>query len=1091
VPDRPDAKLYRPAAPIVRAERSAVAYAELCTTTNFSFLRGASHPEEFVASAAELGYHALGVTDRNSLAGIVRMHAAAKSCGLKLVVGTQLDLAEGVSIRVWPEDRAAYARLCRLLTLGKSRVAKAEFRLSLDEFLEQSDGMQVAIVPDIHDAGQSIDALRAALGKRLSILAWLHYDHDNPLRLQTLIDLSRAFDTPLLASNDPHMHDPCRRRLGDVVACIREKHTLARAGMTLSRNAERYLKPPDAMHRLFVDHPQAVRRAMQVAQACTFSLDDIRYEYPHELVPEGVRPIDHLRRLVEEGIITRYPAGIPDSVRALIEHEMSLIEQLKFEYYFLTVHDLVTFARSRGILCQGRGSAANSVVCYCLGVTSVDPTKIDLLFERFISAARNEPPDIDIDFEHERREEVLQYIYRKYGRDRAGMTAEVITYRGRSAVREVGKALGLGLDQVDQMARRLDWWHRGVLSDQQVREAGLDPADPTVAQVIELSGQLLGFPRHLGQHVGGMVITHSPLCELVPIENAAMQDRTIIEWDKDDIDALGMIKVDCLGLGMLSVISRGLALLGTRHGLTSRDREGAVAREQQAASHGEGHRSLSVAARGQTRLVPLDLASIPSDDPAVYDMFCRADTVGVFQIESRAQMSMLPRLRPRTYYDLVIEVAIVRPGPIQGDMVHPYLRRRSGKEAVTFPSEALRSVLGKTLGVPLFQEQAMKVAMVAAGFSAEEADQLRRAMAAWRKTDRISQFYDKIIEGMIRNGYDRDFAERTFNQIKGFGEYGFPESHAASFAHLVYVSGWLKHHHPAVFCAALINSQPMGFYAPAQIVRDAVDHGVEVRHPDVNASDWDCTLEETQRTRDTETEWRRAVRLGLRMVKGMQPAWVRHLVETRSRLGCFTSVDDLHRRAGLTRTTLKALAEADAFTSMGLSRREALWRVLAIDDTPAPLFDTPADDGGVVLPVMPRGQEVLSDYATVGLSLKAHPIALVRELLDRQGIVAAGRVKQLRHGSRVSVCGLVLIRQRPGTASGVVFITLEDETGIVNLIVRPHLFDRYRQAARHAAIMQCDGWVERQGDVIHVSARRMVDRSDLIRGVAFHSRDFH
>ncbi len=1160
MPESPHPKLRPPPADCVSSgdapidDAAVPDWAELTSITNFSFLRGASHAEELMKAAARLGHRAVGVADHNTLAGIVRAHTAARDAGVRLVVGARLDLACGTRIVVWPQSRSGYAALCRLLTLGKSRVEKGEFLLHTHEFLADASDLQVVVLPEsLHDDSSrfvaqhdSIDSLRAGLSHRLSLAISLHHEPDNLRSIARHLEWSRAFDLPLLAHNDVHYHVPERRPLQDVLTCIRHGCSIEEAGHRLFANAERHLKPPEAMHRLFADLPQAIRRSLDVADACRFSLDELRYEYPHELVPEGLSPIEHLRRLTEAGAADRFPDGVPDRVRGQIEHELRLIDQLHFAYYFLTVHDLVVFARSRGILCQGRGSAANSAVCYCLGVTAVDPSRIDLLFERFISAARNEPPDIDVDFEHERREEVIQYIYQKYGRHRAGMTAEVITYRGRSAVREVGRALGLGLDQVDQMAKRLDWWHRGVLTDAQLVEAGLDPTDANVQRIIALSSEILGFPRHLGQHVGGMVMTQSPLCELVPIENARMADRTIIEWDKDDIDAMGMVKVDCLALGMLTAISRAFGMIGGWENAKAHER-GMMSDER---CHDEDDKTntnhvelkrrdatltaeRSHIAHRSSLIAHRPSLNIPPDDARVYDMMCRADTIGVFQIESRAQMSMLPRLRPRSFYDLVIEVAIVRPGPIQGDMVHPYLRRRNGEESVDYPSDALRSVLEKTLGVPLFQEQAMKVAMVAAGFSAEEADQLRRAMAAWRKTDKLSAFYDRIIQGMIARGYAPEFAERTFNQIKGFGEYGFPESHAASFAQLVYVSAWIKRHHPAAFCAALINSQPMGFYAPAQLVRDARDHGVPVRPADVNHSNHDCTLEDDH-AMDHDTQSKApnsatlhadtdldptlddpstygvggpAMRLGLRMIKGLQETWSRQIEAARARVGRFSSVEHFQRATNLPRPAIERLAEADAFASLALSRRESLWDGLGLESAPSPLIDptsqvrknndapndpiatqpTPAD----YLPTMSLGQEVLSDYATTGLSLKRHPMALVRPDLARLGIRRAREATSLGHGSRVSVCGLVLIRQRPGTASGIVFITLEDETGIVNLIVRPKLYERFRSAARHSAVLQCDGTLERRGDIVHVMARRLIDRSQVLAGLDISSRDFH
>jgi error-prone DNA polymerase len=955
----------------------------------------------------------------------------------------------------------------------------------------------------------------------LSLVVSRVYGADDESHVARLFELSRYFGIPLLATNGVHYHDPNRRPLQDVLTCVRHGCTIHDAGFKLFPNSERYLKSPEQMHRLFAAQPEALRRSVELAERCNFSMDELKYEYPDELVPEGQTPIEYLSGLTWTGARERYPSGVPDKVRHQLEHELQLIEQLHFEAYFLTVHDVVRFARSRDILCQGRGSAANSAVCYCLGVTSVDPARIDLLFERFVSAARGEPPDIDIDFEHERREEVIQYLYNKYGRDRCGMSAEVITYRGRSAIRDVGKAMGLSLDMVDSMAKRLDWWHRGQLTVEMLREAGLDPDDANVRLIVALAGELLGFPRHLGQHVGGMVMTRGLLCELVPIENAAMEDRTVIEWDKDDIEELGILKVDVLGLGMLTCIAKGLRMINELPiadcQLPNEKMDGGISNRQSAIGNRQS----------------LQLHTVPPEDPAVYDMICDADTVGVFQIESRAQMSMLPRLRPRNFYDIVIEVAIVRPGPIQGNMVHPYLRRRNGEEQVSYPSEALRDVLQKTLGVPLFQEQAMRVAMVGAGFSADEADKLRRAMAAWRKSSALEGFHVKIVEGMLRNGYTREFAEQSFMQIRGFGEYGFPESHSASFALLVYVSAWIKRHHPAAFCAALLNSQPMGFYAPAQIVRDAKEHGVEVRSVDVNLSDWDCTLEasflppspgtpgegrgegssrsahsgqmqknphpnplpEYRERGQEKTTWGiggPAVRLGFRQIKRFAVAHAQRIVEARKRVGRFTSIDHFHRTTALPRHAMVRLAEADAFASLGLTRRQALWEVMALSDDRAPLFDSVEPEAvEVKLPTMPVGQEVMTDYSTTSLSLKRHPVALVRDVLKEQRVITAAELQRTPHGRWVKVAGLVLIRQRPGTASGIVFVTLEDETGVANLIVRPNTFDRYRLAARHAALLQCDGYVERQGQVVHVMAKRLFDRSQLIRGFELSSRDFH
>jgi error-prone DNA polymerase len=1056
MPEQPPVKLHlhRPSG-ILPVRTSADAYAELAVTTNFSFLRGASHADELVVRAAELGYRAIGVTDFNTFAGIVRMHSAAKEVGIKLVVGVRLVFSDHPPLLVWPTNRAAYGRLCRLLTLGKRRASKGECDLSIEDFLQHSDGCHAALIaPDSTTQGlvRQIGLLKEALGRRLSLGVACVYESDHLSRLQEWIALGRLCGVPLLASNDVHYHLPQRRPLQDVLTCIRHGCTIQEAGFRLFQNGERYLKSPRQMHTLFTGHPQAIRRGLEITEACTFNLDELRYEYPNEIVPEDRTPLKYLSELAWEGARERYPAEIPAKVRGLIERELQLIGQLKIEAYFLTVHDLVRFARSRGILCQGRGSAANSAVCYCIGVTAVDPERIDVLFERFVSAARDEPPDIDLDMEHERREEVIQYIYEKYGRERAGMTAEAITYRGRSAVRDVGRALGLGLDMVDQMAKRLDGWSHGTLDESQLREIGLDPADLTVRQVVELTQQLLGFPRHLSQHVGGMVMTRGLLSEMVPIENASMPGRTVIEWDKNDIDDLGILKVDVLALGMLTCIAKCLKLINDSR---------------------------------PPAQPALTMATIPPEDPVVYNMICRADTVGVFQIESRAQMTMLPRLRPRRFYDLVIEVAIVRPGPIQGDMVHPYLRRRNGQEEVSYPSEAMKAVLEKTLGVPLFQEQAMRVAMVGAGFSAEEADKLRRAMAAWRRSGSIDGFHKKILEGMVKNGYTAEYAEQCFNQLKGFGEYGFPESHSASFALLVYVSAWIKCHHPAIFCCGLLNSQPMGFYAPAQIVRDAREHGVKVLAVDVNHSQWDCTLE------DIDGQW--AVRLGFRQVKGLQQSAAQRLAAARKTAAFFRSTEHFARVADLPQAILKRLAEADAFGSMGLSRRAALWQVMEWHGQSPPLFVhfCKDDEASVTLPTMPMMQEVTTDYRTAGLSLKTHPLALIRRELACRKIVTAARAAELPHGRWMNVAGLVLIRQRPATASGIMFATLEDETGILNIIIRPNIYDRYRAAARHATLLQAQGRLQRSGQVIHLMAERLEDLSSLLQDGDYRSRDFH
>ena len=1117
-------------------------YAELQVTTNFSFLRGASHPDELVLSAAALGHQAIAITDRNSFAGIVRAHHAAKEVGIRLVVGCRLDLRDGTSLLAYPADRAAYGRLTRLLTLGKRRAPKGECHLDYADVVAHGEGHIVVILSP--DAAARVAADFAGR----AYLAVHHlYRGDDMRRLARLAALGEAVGLPLVAVNDVLYHLPERRPLQDVLTCIREGCTIAEAGYRLAANAERHPKLPEEMARLFRGREDAVERTLEIVERCRFSLDELRYEYPEEPVPEGMTPQQRLADLTWQGAAERFhssvtPAeagvqgcrsepgpldprfrgddersGVPDKVRELIAHELRLIERLDYARYFLTVHDIVRFARRRGILCQGRGSAANSVVCYCLGVTAVDPARIDVLFERFISAARNEPPDIDVDFEHERREEVIQYVYEKYGRDRAGLAATVICYRSRSAIREVGKALGLSVDVVASLAGIVWGWSNDPIADQRVREAGLDPTDRTLRLALDLAAQLVGFPRHLSQHVGGFVITRGPLSELVPIENAAMEDRTVIEWDKDDLDRLGILKIDVLALGMLTCIRKAFALIEEHHGRR------------------------------------LELATIPAEDPAVYEMLSRADSLGVFQVESRAQMTMLPRLKPREFYDLVIEVAIVRPGPIQGDMVHPYLRRRSGREPVDYPSEALRQVLGKTMGVPLFQEQAMKIAIVGAGFAPEEADRLRRAMATFKRSGDIHLFRDKFIAGMVANGYDRDFATRCFSQIEGFGTYGFPESHAASFALLVYVSAWIKCFYPEVFACALLNSQPMGFYAPAQIVRDAREHGVEVRPVDVNHSFWDCTLEPSivtpakagvqtlplartggdrsdpgsldSRPHGNDDSRRWALRLGLRQIKGFAEADAERLVVARE--SGYPDPQALWRRSGLGRGALERLAEADAFRSVGLDRRRALWTLRALGDPPLPLFaqepsppiggrGQPPDgrpcgpfrgEGGfsgqaspespsssrpspppgaerenysearamALLPEMPLGEHVVEDYASLSLTLKRHPLAFLRTELAREGLVTAVELAHLPVDRRLSIAGIVLIRQRPGSANGVVFITVEDETGIANLIVWPAILERFRRAALGATLLRCTGKLQREESVIHVVADRLED----------------
>jgi error-prone DNA polymerase len=1216
----------------IAASAPAIPYAELHVRSNFTFLTGASHAEELVEQAARLGHTAACITDVNTFAGIVRAHVAAKQVGIPLGIGAELvfGLAPGtssaksgaslnrplqtesltasslggrgwsaapppatsgqafglkgsrlLSILAFPTDRASYSRLSRLLTLGKRRAPKGECHLVIHDLIEHQEGLLAVIIPPpILDESfiEIVDGLRRVFDDdRLSIAASRSYGHDDAVRLAQISALCVHTRVPMVAANAVLCHAPERHELQDVLTCIRLGCTIEQAGTRLQANAERHLKSPQEMSRLFAEYPQAVARSAAIAKrAAAFSLDQIKYQYPSEVCPPGRTPMEQLRRLSLHGAAKRYKnsttgAAIPPKILDLLQKEFALIEELNFPQYFLTVHDIVRFARGRGILCQGRGAAANSVVCYCLGVTSVDPSKIDLLFERFVSKERNEPPDIDIDFEHERREEVIQYIYSKYGRHRAALTAEVISYRSRSAVRDVGKAMGLSLDAVDRMAKSFDWWDHGAVRNARLRELGLNPDDPTLQSVIRLTSELLGFPRHLSQHVGGFVITQDPLSDLVPIENAAMEDRTVIEWDKDDIDAMGFMKVDCLGLGMLTCIRRAFDFVastaiaspegapdsspGRKPWGSNRDMHRAPKGRNKVGSKRVGNGDRAAASRlnsppvrppgayvpgcvlpplrglRTSRTPRLQLSTVPSDDPVVYDMICRADTIGVFQVESRAQMSMLPRLRPRNFYDLVIEVAIVRPGPIQGDMVHPYLRRRNNEEPVDYPSDGVRDVLKRTLGVPLFQEQAMKLSIVAAGFSPGEADQLRRAMAAWkRKGDRLLAFEGRFLHGMKENGYEAEFAQRCFNQLKGFSEYGFPESHAASFALLVYVSAWLKCRHPAAFAAALINSQPMGFYAPAQIVRDAQEHGVEAREVDVNLSGWGCTLEKRDGASplfndQSGHDWTQAgrsgpaLRLGMCLVKGVSEAEATLIEDAVYAHGAFRDIAALHRASGVKVATLRKLAQADAFQSMGLDRQHALWAVRELRDEELPLLEQKwqrgegaegqRDDGAVdasplplcasvslslSLPHIPAPTRVIHDYAATGLSLKAHPISFMRKHLDERRVTPNFHLRDTRKcpsGRQLCVAGIVLVRQRPATASGVVFFTIEDETGIANLIVRPQIYGRYRRDARHSVIILAYGKIERQGDVVHVLVSRISTLDEEMTELTAKSRDFH
>ncbi|MEO0981834.1 MAG: error-prone DNA polymerase [Pseudomonadota bacterium] len=1028
------------------------AYAELQVATNFSFLEGASHAEELVLRAKALGLSAIGVTDRNTLAGVVRMHVAAKAHGVRLVVGARLDPTDGPSLLCYPTSRAAYGRLSALISQGKmpEDVEKGECRIRLDQIRAAGEGqIFIALPPDDPDADfvETLDRLAAEWPGQVYLAASYRHQGRDRERIARLAELGAETGAPIIAVNDVRYHAPERRPLQDVMTCIREHVTVHEAGFKLAANAERHIKAPEEMARLFKGFEPALERTAEIAERCAFSLDELAYEYPDEPVPPGKTPQEHLEDLAWAGADWRYPDGVPGDVQAAIRKELSLIEDLNYAPYFITVHDVVAWARSQDILCQGRGSAANSAVCYCLGVTSVDPTATKLLFERFLSKERKEPPDIDVDFEHERREEVIQYVYERYGRRRAALTATVISYRPRSAVREVCKALGLTQDIAAAMAGTV-WGSWGDdIPDKDIAKAGLDPGNPMIRRAIQLTRQLIGHPRHLSQHVGGFVLTQGPLIETVPIGNAAMQDRTFIEWDKDDIDALGIMKVDVLALGMLTCIRKAFDFLARQKGIEH------------------------------------NLASLPQGDPATYDMLCEGDSLGVFQVESRAQMSMLPRLRPRDYYDLVIEVAIVRPGPIQGDMVHPYLRRRKGIETISYPSpspehgppDELEQILDRTLGVPLFQEQAMQIAMDAAKFSADEANGLRKAMATFRRNGTIHEYEEMMVSRMIARGYTPDFAKRCFDQVKGFGDYGFPESHAASFALLVYVSSWIKRHHPDVFCAALLNSQPMGFYAPAQIVRDAREHGVEVRPVDVNHSDWDCTLE------PNETEWGFAVRLGLRLVDGLREDEGEKICAARG--AGYENIAALRRRAGVMRATLEVLAAADAFRSVGQDRRQALWAVRGeAKDKALPLFAAAdeaeqGEEPEARLPAMPRSEHVLQDYQTTRLSLKAHPLAFLRERYRKFGALTTVEACSRPNGARVETAGVILIRQRPGTASGVVFITMEDETGVANLVVWPSVFQRYRPVVMGARIVLVRGRVQTADNVTHIVAEQLVDRT--------------
>ncbi len=1064
-------------------------YTELQTTTNFSFLRGASHVEELFARAAVLGLSALAITDRSTLGGIVRAHKAAEDTSIRLITGARIDLTDGPSILLYPTDQPAYARLCRLLTLGKARAGKGGCDLNWNDLAAAADGM-IAVLCSTPSPDILLCLKRDFTDRAYHALTVRRLPND-AVRLHHEAELARAAKVPTVATGDVLYHASGRHILCDVLTCIREGRTIDDIGHARDRDADRHLKPPEEMARLFSRFPGAIERTMEIADRCRFSLNALRYQYPHEVRVEGLTARQSLAAKTWEGAANRYPDGVPDDVTKQLHHELDLIAQLEYEPYFLTVDSIVQFARSRQILCQGRGSAANSAVCYVLGITSIDPTRSGLLFERFVSAERREPPDIDVDFEHERREEVIQWIFETYGRDRAALCATVIRYRGRGAVRDAGKAMGLPEDVTSALSAQISHWGSDGLDDDRAAELNLNLDDRRLRLTIDLAKTLIGFPRHLSQHPGGFVLTEDRLDDLVPIEPAAMVNRQVIEWDKDDIDHLRFMKVDVLGLGMLGCLRRAFDLLSKHK-----------------------HRRL-------------DLASIPAEDPATYAMIQKADTLGTFQIESRAQMSMLPRLKPKTFYDIVIQVAIVRPGPIQGDMVHPYLRRREGLETVEYPTIELRRVLEKTLGVPLFQEQAMQVAIVCAGFTPGEADALRRSMATFKFTGGVSHFRDKMITGMIERGYTQDFAEQTFSRIEGFGSYGFPESHAASFALIAYASAWLKCHHPDIFCCALLNAQPMGFYAPAQIVRDAELHGVEIRPVCINTSVWDCAIEHN------------AVRLGFRMIKGLNADHAEAIVRARSfeirhgparpghdgnwlyranpignrsdpRASPYKSILDLHRRAGVPVSALERLAEADAFQSVTINRRQASWAIRGLSDNRLPLFDhadlpearrTPDtvlvshapgsendNEPAVTLPLMTEGRQVVEDYRSTGLSLRDHPVAFLRATLNERRIVRCADLAQRRDGARLTVAGIILVRQRPGSARGVLFVTIEDETGHANLIVWPSLFERQRKTLLSATMLACRGKLQKEGEVIHVIADDITDLSALLRSVGDESR---
>ena len=1121
------------------------AYAELHCLSNFSFQRGASTAKELFERAHKLGYRALAITDECTLAGIVRAHEAAIATGLALIVGSEFRLVCGIKLVLLATDHSGYSAICRLITSARRAAEKGEYRLGRVDFPETIGGVVALWIPDQTEltASTLADAswFKTRFPKRAWIAVELHQSPGDAERFAALRDLSFASGLPMVATGDVHMHERARRALQDVLTAVRHRCSVREAGYRLLVNGERHLRPLSAIARLYPQ--ELMEESLHISDLCTFSLNHLKYEYPHELVPKGRTSSDFLRELTEAGMRVRWPTGESPAVRAQIEYELAMIAELKYEPYFLTVQDIVRFARERKILCQGRGSAANSAVCYALGVTEVDPARGNLLFERFISRERNEPPDIDIDFEHERREEVIQYIYQKYGRERAALAATVISYRAKSAIRDVGKALGLALDQVDQIATSLAWWDGFSSIEDRLVERGFDPASAQIRRLLKLVAQVLGFPRHLSQHVGGFVISERPLSELVPVENAAMPDRTIIQWDKDDLDTLGLLKVDCLALGMLSCIRRcfdlidGWARVGRsdQAARPSADGTGIGGRAGSDIANLPRIRRHSVAVENPDdtgRLdptferpspAPLTLASIPAEDPATYVMLQAGDSVGVFQVESRAQMAMLPRLRPENFYDLVVQVAIVRPGPIQGKMVHPYLRRRQGLEPVSYPSEDLKRVFERTLGVPIFQEQVMQLAIVAAGFTPGEADQLRRSMAAWKRRGGMEHYRQRIIEGMSERGYEISFAEQVFEQIKGFGSYGFPESHAASFALLVYASAWLKCHHPAAFACGLLNAQPLGFYSVDQIVQDARRHGIQVRPVDVRYSDWDAKLEadaarlgpdrlrpcvdpklvrtqlpdpseersgKGQTHKGKSSPSQPAVRLGLRQIRSLKETAAERIVAARAQ-SAFSQVQDLAERAQLDRGTLETLGTAGALTGLAGHRHRAQWAVTGVERHPDLFAGIHIEDERVVLRPPSASENVLADYATTGLTLGTHPLQLLRPQLRARRYRTLAEVQTRDNGAPVRIAGLISLRQRPGTASGVTFVTLEDESGWLNLIVWRDLAERQRRVLLESRLVGVQGELQKAGGVTHVLARRLENLTELLGGLDTRSRDFH